>query len=328
MNSNCDRRVAELDSTKWDEKIENLVKNIAEKFEKLGHELKKEDIRDLKGRLNLLLKEFSVPESEAVKTIETYLAKKFEIDREELLKIREAPHAKIGELSDPDDWVTLRVKVIQLWESKSESVAQTGLVGDETGVMKFVIWSSAKVPEVEEGKSYVFRNVVTDRYRDRLQINVTRSSSVEEIDEDVKLPPRDVEIRGALVAIRQGSGLIRRCPECRRVVKKGVCPVHGRIKPVEDLRVKGVLDDGENVYEVVLDRNVVAELTGITLEKAREIARETLDTSAPLDEIRRRMVGRYYRFVAFKGERYYVVSEGSVLKPETSEANELLRLAA
>jgi replication factor A1 len=51
-------------------------------------------------------------------------------------------------------WVTLKVKVVQIWDNTSDKITQTGLIGDETGIIKFTIWESANLPPMEEGRSY------------------------------------------------------------------------------------------------------------------------------------------------------------------------------
>ncbi len=248
------------------ELISKLTSQILSKFRKAGYEIKPKEVSE---RLRLLLLEFKVPESEAVRTIENYLMKELEISREHL---KEVPLVKIVDITEPSEWVSLKAKVVQLWEPSSESISQVGLIGDETGIIKFVVWSSANVKPVEEGKSYVFKNVVTDCYNGKMQVNVNRNSEIEEIDEDVQLPPEEVEVFGALVAIQQNSGLIKRCKLCNRTMTKEICPVHGKVEGYEDLRVKGVVDDGENVYEVILKQEIVKSLTGIGLEEALQIA--------------------------------------------------------
>ena len=59
---------------------------------------------------------------------------------------------KVMEINEPGLWVDLKVKVAQLWETNSDAISQSGLVGDETGIIKFVsglrricrIWRMAK----------------------------------------------------------------------------------------------------------------------------------------------------------------------------------------
>ncbi len=147
-----------------------------------------------------------------------------------------------------------------------------------------------------------------------MQINVNRNSEIIEIDEDIQLPPREIEVVGALVAIQQNSGLIQRCKLCRRVMTKGICPIHGKVEGYDDLRIKGVLDDGENFYEIILNEENIKALTGIDLEKAKQIVAERLDRNAVLSELKSKLLGRYLKVRGTKGGRYLIVSDVEFLK--------------
>ncbi|AIY91023.1 replication protein A [Geoglobus acetivorans] len=305
-------------------RAEKLTDQILERIKGKDVKVKREDIL---RRMKLLIEEFKVPESEAVRTIMNYLVREYGIPREELFD-RDSPLVKIADISKVNQWVSLRAKVVQLWDSNSPNVSQVGLIGDETGIVKFVVWAKASQPEVEEGKSYIFRNVVTDSFQGRMQINVTRTSRIEEIDEDIQLPPREIEVVGSMVAIQQNSGLVKRCNECGRVLNKGVCHQHGKVEGYDDLRIKAVIDDGENVYEIILNEENIKELTGIGLDEALKIAHETLDRNAVLAELKNMLLGRYFRVKGLRGGRYLLVKEISVHKPKADDFNEILEALA
>jgi replication factor A1 len=61
-----------------------------------------------------------------------------------------------------------------------------------------------------------------------------------------------------------------------------------------DLRIKGWLDDGEKTHNILLQRDVVESLTGITLDTAKEISE---NNPLGMDEVFLRMrdavLGRY-----------------------------------
>lgn len=298
-------------------RIEKLAEQIYEKFKAYNV-----DKKEILKRLKLLIIEFKVPESEAIRTITNYLIKEFEIPRE---RVTEAEHVKISDINEAGRWVSLKAKVVRLWDSTSPSISQVGLIGDETGILKFVVWTKSQKPEVEEGKSYLFKNVVTDTFGGRRQVNVTKNSEIIEIEEDIQLPPREIEVVGALIAIQQNSGLIQRCEECGRVMKSGLCPVHGKTDWKEDLRVKGVLDDGESVYEVILNEENIRSLTGIDIQKARKIAEENLDRSAVLSELKKLLLGKYVKVYGVRGDRYLLVRNVEFYRPDVaSEVQELL----
>ncbi len=305
--------------------IDELLESTIHRFESRGYEVDEKLREDLRAHLEYST-EFSVPFSELSKIAENFLARKLGVDRSELVQ-KDAPLVKIGELADPDEWVSVKVKVARLWGDKgNDAISQAGIAGDETGTIKFVIWSSSGAPKVEEGKCYLFKNVVTDFYKGRIQINITKSSSIEEIDEKIELKQADQELRGVLVSVSKNSGLIKRCPECLKTTAKGICPTHGKVEIIRDLRVIGVLDDGEDTHTVVMDKNVVAKLSGITLDDAIKMAKETLDSTTPLKELKKRMIGRYYSLKGYMGTRYFVVKDGDSLVPELSRIKNILEM--
>lgn len=304
-----------------EKRIEELTQQIVQRFKKSGYDV---NAKEVLKRLKLLMLEFKVPESEAVRTITNYLIKELEIPRESLAV--EGEFVKIADITKPNQWISLKAKVVQLWDSNSPNISQVGLIGDETGIIKFVVWAKAGKREVEEGKNYLFKNVVTDSFAGRMQVNVNRNSEIVEIEEEISLPPREIEVVGALISIQQNSGLIRRCKVCNRVMTKGLCPIHGKTEGYDDLRVKGVIDDGENVYEVILNEENIKDLTGIGLEEAKKIAEEFLDRTAVLSELKKQLLDRYFKLVGNRGERYLLVKNIEYLRVDLrKEVEELIK---
>ena len=66
--------------------------------------------------------------------------------------------------------------------------------------------------------------------------------------------------------IKKGSGLIYRCPECKRVLQKSMCMVHGKQEGVADLRVKAIVDDGTGTLSVVISKTATEKLLNRSLE--------------------------------------------------------------
>lgn len=218
-------------------------------------------------------------------------------------------------IKEADRWVTVRGRILQLWQSRSEAIAQAGLVGDETGQMKFTIFAGHGHPEVEEGKSYEFRSVVTDKFNDRLSVKVGKTSAIIPLEQEVVARGTPVEMVGALLDVLPGSGYIKRCPQCGRMVQKGACSEHGSVSPVEDIRVKAILDDGAAAKDILLNRELAERCTGITLDQARKRVEETLDTAAILDDIKRTLFGRYFHVRGPQVGRYILVETLEELGP-------------
>jgi replication factor A1 len=85
-------------------------------------------------------------------------------------------------INSPDEWVDLHAKVLELWEPGSDSIAQVGLLGDSSGVIKFVAWKKSELPELEEGEAYSFENVVTDKFEGKTSVKLNSNTTVEPID--------------------------------------------------------------------------------------------------------------------------------------------------
>ena len=75
-----------------------------------------------------------------------------------------------------------------------------------------------------------------------------------------------------MVDIRAGSGLIKRCPQCRRSILNGSCVAHGPVEGVSDLRLKAVIDDGTGAIGAVIGRADTERLSGMTLNDAEALA--------------------------------------------------------
>ena len=186
----------------------------------------------------------------------------------------------------------------------------SGVLADETGQLPFTDWDPH--PELEsEGNSVRIENTYVREYRGVPSINVSEFSTVETLDRTVETSDTgtqlsigdavdaggiyDVEVTGNVLSVRDGSGLIQRCPECNRVVQNGQCRTHGEVDAYDDLRVKAIVDDGTGTLTAVLDADITEEIYGGGLEDAREQAREAMDQTVVAESIREEIVGREFR---------------------------------
>jgi len=220
---------------------------------------------------------------------------------------RESELRNIVDLEGDNQWVTVRGKVVQLWENSHESIEQTGLIGDETGVVKFTNWASSELSDMEEGKSYLLKNVVVSEWNGRAQIQLNKGSSIEELDEDIEVGTSTFTYSGAMVDIQTGSGLIKRCPECKRALAKGACAEHGKVRGEYDLRIKAVLDSGTSTQDALINREITEELVGISLDEAIAMAADALDPGVVLDRLKQELIGKYYTASGPKLDRYRLV---------------------
>jgi len=222
---------------------------------------------------------------------------------------------KISEIGEAGRWIDLRAKVVQLWDPTSETISQTGLIGDDSGVIKFVKWAKSELSDLAEGESYLFKNVVTDEFEGRFSVKLNRTSGIEPLEEEIEVSPQEAKFTGAMVDVQKGSGLIKRCPICRRMLTKGVCGEHGKQEGTYDLRIKAVLDDGVKVQEVLINRERTESLVGIEMEEAKTMAMEALDHEVVRGMIQERLLGRYYTVSGPTVDRYILVETISQLSP-------------
>ncbi|SFG11914.1 replication factor A1 [Halopelagius inordinatus] len=209
---------------------------------------------------------------------------------------------------------TVEVRVLESEERtidgrNGETLIRSGVVADETGRLPFTDWGARS--DLRESADLRFEDVYAREFRGVPQINLSEFTTVTPVGREVTVnesAPRmgigeavgsggmfDVEVTGNLLEVRDGSGLIERCPDCGRVLQNGQCRSHGDVAGEDDMRVKAILDDGTGTVTVVLDRDLTETLYGGTMDEAMEQAREAMDKEVVADDIRDTVVGREFR---------------------------------
>ncbi|GGM58064.1 replication factor A1 [Halarchaeum rubridurum] len=268
------------------------------------------DVEEIEERLERYVDEYKIPLDEARRSVESHYLDEAGIERDELGRGGN-PTVQAADVDTADEWVDITAKVVDLWEPRSDSVAQVGLLGDESGTIKFTKWAASDLDELDEGQVYHLGNVVTDEYQGRYSVKLNRTTTITEVDEDIEVGDDETTVEGALVDIQSGSGLIKRCPheDCTRVLQNGRCSEHGEVEGEFDLRIKGVLDDGTDVHEIILNEEATTDLTGVTLAEAKQQAMDALDTTVVADEMRETLLGKYYRVSGPTLGRYVLAND-------------------
>lgn len=251
---------------------------------------------DVEERLNTY-NEMSVPVDEAQRSVRKDLKSDHNVDDNELAAQNTSEHS-VADIESDEQWIDLVVNFVEEWEPNSDSIAQVGLLGDETGTIKFVAFETSDLPTLEVGQSYRLTNVVTDEYNGNYSVKLNRSSGITAIDKEIEVAndqPDEATITGAIVDVKGKSGLIDRCPNegCTRVLKDGRCSEHGEVDGELDMRIKAILDTGADTYTAYFGKEATAELSGIGFEEAQSIAKDKLDKSAVIDEMTPAFIGRY-----------------------------------
>lgn len=268
-------------------------------------------VEEVEDRLDNLVNEYRVPLDEARRSVVSHYLDEAGLERDDIHSGGGTEEVNVEDVDEDEMWLSLTAKVVDLWDPRSDAVGQVGLLGDETGTIKFTKWSDSDLPELEEGAVYHLANLVSDEYQGDYSVKLNRTTTVEDVDEEIEVGDDTAEVEGALVDIQSGSGLIKRCPEddCTRVLQNGRCSEHGEVDGEFDLRIKGVLDDGREVREVILDEEATEEFTGIGLQEAQDMAMDALDTSVVAEEMREKTLGKYYRVTGPTMGRYLLADE-------------------
>jgi replication factor A1 len=285
-------------------------------------------VDEVEQRLDNLVNEYRVPLEEARRSVVSHYLDEAGLDRDEIRSGGGgSEQVNVEDVDEDEQWLGLTAKVVDLWEPRSDAVGQVGLLGDETGTIKFTKWADSDLPELEEGTVYHLGNLVSDEYQGNYSVKLNRTTTVEAADEDIEVGDDTAEVEGALVDIQSGSGLIKRCPaeDCTRVLQNGRCSEHGEVEGEFDLRIKGVLDDGLEVHEVIFDKEATEEFTGIGLQEAQDMAMDALDTTVVAEEMREKTLGRYYRVSGPTMGRYLLADEVETLAGPTDAEDVLIK---
>lgn len=220
----------------------------------------------------------------------------------------EAEDATLSEVVEAGEYLNVGpVEVVDVWDARSDAVAQTGLIADDTDRIKYTQFAgTGDVPTFEEGDVFTLDGVVVDEYEGNFSLQIQDSTVAERVDVDVDTDSANKNtFMAPIVNLNSGSGLVRRCnaeeengSTCTRIVDNKPCPDHGTKARdgTNDLRIKATADTGNDTITLILDREVTEEITDMTFDEAMEIVREQMDREIISEMFEERLLGRYYHF--------------------------------
>ena len=176
----------------------------------------------------------------------------------------------------------------------------SGLIGDETGKAQFSAWhdfdlKSGDVIRVKGGYIKTWKGVPQLSFDEKATVEKLDSETISKKDIKTqkillhelveKRGALDVEVEGTVIEIRDGSGIVLRCPECNRVFQGDSCPTHGKVKGEEDLRVKVVVDDGTGTVTSSIGREASEQLLGKSFAEWKKISEQSKDNTGVMREL-------------------------------------------
>jgi replication factor A1 len=233
------------------------------------------------------------------------------------LDAEELPFRTVRDLRPADEGFRVEVRVVRI-AAKSVSVGaerrvvHEGLLADRTGAIALSSWSDFGL---NTGEAVRITGGYVRGFRGRPQLVLDERSSVvrvegEDLPDPASLlasPPRPIAevedekggeaiaVEGVVVGLLPPSGIVFRCPTCRRSVRSGICRVHGQVEGQPDLRARIVLDDGTGALTVNANRSDTERLWGVTLEEAQARLRTQPDPSLLEEQMLEVLLGRRLR---------------------------------
>ena len=217
----------------------------------------------------------------------------------------------------------------------------SGEVADPTGKCRCSIWSEPPFDFESTPVVVRLKGVRVRAWQGIPDITVDNESQIEVLaaapwGDDIDLANNVVEVAlkdlssgasrvgisttGNVISIREDSGIISRCSECRRVLRDGQCsvPSCSSSEGVDDVRLRMVLDDGHSTISLIVNKIATESLIGMNQEQISSNIVEN-GTMAFVQELRERLLGRKLR----ANGRTIVDEQGAMLLSDDVELIEM-----
>jgi len=195
----------------------------------------------------------------------------------------------ISELRDGARDVDAVVQITE-WAKRSftrdgeERFLWSGQIADPTGRCRMSAWSELPFSEDQLPMTVRLKGVRVRAWQGIPDITVDNVDQVEILDatpwdESLDLTNHTAEVdlhdlaTGAsrvgvstsaiIVSVREDSGFIQRCTECRRVLRDGACAEHGPNDGNSDVRLRLVMDDGRSSVSLLTNKAATLALLGM-----------------------------------------------------------------
>ncbi|MEM2869327.1 MAG: hypothetical protein QW379_02765 [Thermoplasmata archaeon] len=221
---------------------------------------------------------------------------------------------KVRDFKDGENNVTVEARILTI-ERREVPVGDavktvfSGLLADETGRAQFTMWHEFPI---KPGDAVRIQGAYIKCWKGIPRLTFDERSKVERLEHSTLPGLKELErghvttieeiaarggaaavtIRGIIIDVKPGSGVVLRCPECRRVIQKGVCRVHGAVKGKPDLRIKAAIDDGTGALIAVLNRELTERVTGRAMEDYMKVLTELASPDAVRADIMEKVIAR------------------------------------
>ncbi len=224
---------------------------------------------------------------------------------------------RVAELKPGDSGVEVTARVLQVGAKEVQVQGQpktvySGTLADTSGKVQFNAWHDfgLKVGDVLRlTGAYVkgWRGTSQLTFDEKTTVEHLAPSSLPPIEEMENQGPvpigsfigggglMDVTIEAALIEVKPGSGLVTRCPDCKRVLQQDMCRLHGKQTGTMDLRIKAVMDDGTGAVSTIFSKELTESILGRTMAEFTAIAKEAMTPDVVEAEARTKLTARTLR---------------------------------
>lgn len=181
----------------------------------------------------------------------------------------------VSDIDKDDKYVSVVVQLNDVWGTKSDKIAQKGLVEDNSGRIAFLNWKSSNTPLLANNQTYKIEKATVTENNGYPEIHFQDFTEIEMVDSDIDTSSVEnsgsVVVEGMIVDVLDSSiGVYRECSKDGCYNKDlDACPDHGDTLGDEiKFRVKVAVDNGENTNLLYLYGSELDKL-GFGIDKAK-----------------------------------------------------------
>ena len=235
----------------------------------------------------------------------------------DLNSLSASANTSISELTDGARDVDAVVQITELTQRKFERDGEekflwSGQIVDPTGRCRMSIWDALPFDATTLPVTVSIKGARVRAWQGIPDITVDRTDQMEVLDappwdESIDLanhsvavplaelaagPSRvGIETSGIVVSVREDSGFIMRCTECRRVLRDGACYDHGANEGNEDVRLRLVVDEAGATTAVLVNKDASLKALSMSEDEMRASVEEHGDLGF-VQLVREHLLGR------------------------------------
>ena len=223
----------------------------------------------------------------------------------------------LSELRDGARDVDAVVQITE-WAKRSftrdgeERFLWSGQIADPTGRCRMSAWNELPITEDQLPLTVRLKGVRVRSWQGIPDITIDNADQVEILDappwdSELDLKNHTVEVplhelsAGAsrigistsaiVVSVREDSGFIQRCTECRRVLREGVCADHGPNDGNSDIRLRLAIDNGRSSVSLLTNKDATLSLIGMNESELQDAINDAGQV-AFVQSLRGKILGR------------------------------------